>query len=88
MNHDLKHCKPTTLIMKAETLDARLRREERSPLPAERDQYELIVAELVRRNEYKVLPYYQERLSRVYRPSPRCAYAGRAPPSSIPSKDL
>jgi hypothetical protein len=57
--------------MKAETLDSRLRREERVPLESERVQYELIVGEMVRRNEHKVLPYYQQRLAQVYRPTPK-----------------
>ena len=79
MNHDLKHCRVITLIVKAESLDARLRREERAPFESERAQYELLVAELVRRHEEKVLPYYQSRLDQVYRPAPRYAMV-RGPP--------
>ena len=73
MNHDLRHVRVITLIVKAESLDALLRREDRAPLEVERVQYELLVGELARRGEVKVLPYYQSRLDEVYRPRPRYA---------------
>lgn len=68
MNHDLKHVKDITLLIKAETIDSIVRRNNGVPIPEERMAYAAIVHEIERRGHPKVLDYYKERLQTVYRP--------------------
>ena len=69
MNHDLKHCKDITLLMKAETIDGIVRRNGGVPIPEERQAYAAIIGEIERRRRYpRLLPYYKERLTTIYQP--------------------
>ena len=54
MNHDLKHCKSITLLVKAETIDSTVRRNGGVPIPAERSEYAAIVGELERRGQPRI----------------------------------
>lgn len=62
----LEHVSSITLVFKAESIDSLITKEKRVPTIVESLQYANIIAELQRRNQYKVCEYYKNRFSSVY----------------------